>query len=139
MELAGSRLVATGISSGIGAAVGRLLVQEGASVVGGHAPAEEPNGGFVLCDLGELDSLDACLSRLPDRVDGLANTAGLPGTSDPVTIGRVNFLGLRHLTEAIHTRMNAGGSVAHFAGRRELISGAAVAQLRKDRRTLGDT
>lgn len=130
MELAGSRLAVTGTSSGIGAAVGRLLAEEGASVVGvcRHTPPEEPNGGFVQCDLGELDSLDACRSRLTDRVDGLANIAGLPGTSDPVTIGRVNFLGLRHLTEAMHPRMNTGGSVVHFAeGVNSFLDGGSLA------------
>ena len=78
-------------------------------------PPEEPNGGFVQCDLGEEESLSQCVRQLPDRIDGLANVAGLPGTVDANAIGRVNFLGLRYLTEMLHPHIKEGGSVVHVA------------------------
>ena len=88
MALEGSRIVVTGVSSGIGAAVARLLSDEGATVLGVDrtVPPEEPNGGFVQCDLGEEDSLSQCVRQLPDRIDGLANVAGLPGRSMPTRL-----------------------------------------------------
>ncbi len=117
MALEGSRIVVTGVSSGIGAAVARLLADEGATVLGVDrtVPPEEPNGGFVRCDLGEEESLSQCVRQLPDRIDGLANVAGLPGTVDANAIGRVNFLGLRYLTEMLHPHIKEGGSVVHVA------------------------
>ena len=88
-----SRIVVTGVSSGIGAAVASLLADEGATVLGVDrtTPSKEPNGGFVPCDLGEPDSLRECVRQLPESIDGLANVAGLPGTADANVIGRVNF------------------------------------------------
>jgi NAD(P)-dependent dehydrogenase (short-subunit alcohol dehydrogenase family) len=117
MAREGSRIVVHGVSSGIGAAVAHLLADEGATVLGVDrtVPLEDPNGGFVQCDLGEEDSLSECVRRLPDRIDGLANVAGLPGTVDAAAIGRVNFLGLRYLTEMRHPRIETGGSVVHVA------------------------
>jgi NAD(P)-dependent dehydrogenase (short-subunit alcohol dehydrogenase family) len=117
MTLEGSRIVVTGVSSGIGAAVARLLTDEGATVLGVDrtTPSQEPNGGFVPCDVGEPDSLRECVRQLPESIEGLANVAGLPGTADANAIGRVNFLGLRYLTEMLHPRIKPGGSVVHVA------------------------
>jgi NAD(P)-dependent dehydrogenase (short-subunit alcohol dehydrogenase family) len=117
MTVAGPLIVVTGASSGIGAAVAKLLAEQGATVVGVDrtAPRGKSNGGFVQCDLGEPDSLEACVGQLPEWIDGLANVAGLPGTADSKAIGRVNFLGLRYLTEEMHPRVKKGGSVVHVA------------------------
>jgi NAD(P)-dependent dehydrogenase (short-subunit alcohol dehydrogenase family) len=104
VSLESSQLIVTGVSSGIGAAVASLLADAGASVVGldRTEPATEPSGGYIQCDLGEPESLGACVRQLPQWIDGLANVAGLPGTADANAIGRVNFLGLRYLTEEMH-------------------------------------
>ena len=117
MTREGSRIVVTGVSSGIGAAVATLLAAEGATVLGVDrtTPSQEPNGGFVPCDVGDPDSLDECVRQLPESIHGLANVAGLPGTADAAAIGRVNFLGLRYLTELLHPRITQGGSVVHVA------------------------
>jgi NAD(P)-dependent dehydrogenase (short-subunit alcohol dehydrogenase family) len=117
MPREGLRIVVTGVSSGIGAAVASLLADEGATVLGVDRtrPSQEPNGGFVPCDVGDPTSLHECVRQLPESIHGLANVAGLPGTADAVAIGRVNFLGLRSLTELLHPRLAPGGAVVHVA------------------------
>jgi NAD(P)-dependent dehydrogenase (short-subunit alcohol dehydrogenase family) len=112
-----SRIVVTGVSSGIGAAVAGRLADEGATVLGVDRtrPSKAPNGGFVLCDVGDPTSLDECVRQLPESIHGLANVAGLPGTADAAAIGRVNFLGLRYLTDLLHPRITQGGAVVHVA------------------------
>ena len=52
---------------------------------------------------------------MPQRVDALCNIAGVPGTADGALVARVNYLGLRHLTERVLDRMPAGASIVNVA------------------------
>jgi len=69
------------------------------------------------CDIGDKAAIDATVAELPDRIDHLINCAGIPngGRFDGAQVMRVNWLGLRHLTEALLPRMENGGSVVHIA------------------------
>ncbi|MGH3785139.1 MAG: 3-hydroxybutyrate dehydrogenase [Pseudonocardiaceae bacterium] len=79
--LAGRTALVTGAASGIGAALARRLVADGAAVLavdrdeaGLKALAEELSGVEpVPCDLSDLDAVDA----LPSEIDVLVNNAGL--------------------------------------------------------------
>ena len=73
--------VVTGSSSGVGRALALFLARHGVSVVG--LDRREPPDreiAHVRCDLADPRSIDTAVDRLDDRVDALANVAGVPGT-----------------------------------------------------------
>ncbi|MBQ0930223.1 coniferyl-alcohol dehydrogenase [Ideonella alba] len=116
MNLQGKTLVVTGCCSGIGADVAKLARQGGARVIGldRHDPTLTLDG-FVKVDLGDPAAIDAAVAQLPAHIDALANIAGVPGTAPAELVARVNYLGLRHLTQAVLPRMGEGGSVVNIS------------------------
>jgi NAD(P)-dependent dehydrogenase (short-subunit alcohol dehydrogenase family) len=115
-NLQGKTIVVTGVSSGIGSDTAKLLRQQGARVIG--LDRNDPMlslDGFVKADLSEQAAIDVALRQLPERVDGLANIAGVPGTAAVDLVARVNFLGLRHLTQKLAERMPTGGSIVNIS------------------------
>ncbi|WP_026620604.1 NAD(P)-dependent dehydrogenase (short-subunit alcohol dehydrogenase family) (plasmid) [Ensifer sp. WSM1721] len=116
MTLNGKTIVITGASSGIGGEVARLARFHGAHVVGvDRNEATLTLDGFVKADLSDPAAIDAAVTQLPDRIDALINAAGVPGTVDRDIVARVNYLGVRHLTELVVDRMPQGGSIVNFA------------------------
>jgi len=116
MNLQNKTIVITGISSGIGSEVARNARHYGATVIG--VDRNEPTltvDQFYQADLGEIDSIDELVSQLPSGIDALCNIAGVPGTAPKALVEKVNYLGLRHLTEALLPKMNTGGSVVNVA------------------------
>ncbi len=116
MNLIDRTIVVTGVSSGIGAETARLLRFHGAHVIG--VDRNEPSltlDGFVQADLSHPEGIDAAVQCLPSRIDGLCNVAGVPGTAGVELVACVNYLGLRHLTQALLPRMPAGGSIVNVA------------------------
>lgn len=116
MNLHGKTLVITGASSGIGAETARLARFQGARVIG--MDRNDPMitlDGFLKVDMGDPAAIDAAVAGLPDHVDGLVNAAGVSGMADKDIVARVNYLGLRHLTEAMVPRLQNGGAVVNIA------------------------
>lgn len=116
MNLQGKTIVVTGACSGIGAETARLLRHRGARVIG--VDRNDPMltlDGFVKADLSEQSAIDAALKQLPERIDALCNVAGVPGTSPVGLVARVNYLGLRHLSERVAERMAPGGSIVNVS------------------------
>jgi NAD(P)-dependent dehydrogenase (short-subunit alcohol dehydrogenase family) len=113
----GRRAVVTGCSSGIGEATAVLATSLGADVVGVDVkPPSVDLAGFVPCDLGDPAAVDRAAAAIDPPVDALFNCAGVSsGAADPMTVLRVNFLGLRRLTEALVPRMLPGSAVASIA------------------------
>ncbi|AEF56100.1 coniferyl-alcohol dehydrogenase [Marinomonas posidonica] len=122
MMLANKTIVVTGVSSGIGADVAKLARFHGAKVIGmDRNEASLTLDGFIQIDLGDPDAIDQAIKQLPDQIDGLCNIAGVPGTSQADLVGRVNYLGLRHLTQSLIPQFSQGASVVNVAS----ILGAA--------------
>jgi len=117
-DYTGRIVLVTGAATGMGAETAALLVEAGAEV---HAldiaEVTGPVAGSQRVDLGDSTSIDGVLDALPERIDAVMNCAGIPGGTrfDAHTVMRVNFLGLRHLTEAIFDRIPSGGSVTSIA------------------------
>ena len=118
-SLQGRTIVVTGAANGIGAATARLLTEAGAQVIALdlHKPTAPGLDAlpFVQIDMGDAASIDAALAQLPAQVHGLCNIAGVPGTRSALQTMRINYLGLRHLTESLLPRMPAGASVVNLA------------------------
>jgi NAD(P)-dependent dehydrogenase (short-subunit alcohol dehydrogenase family) len=109
----GRRVVVTGCASGIGAHLVRQLTELGADVVGlDKQPPGTDVAEFHALDLADPASIDSALAAIGGQLDALFNVAGVSsGIGDPLLVVTINFLGLRHLTEAVLDRMPAGASI----------------------------
>jgi NAD(P)-dependent dehydrogenase (short-subunit alcohol dehydrogenase family) len=114
--LAGKSIVVTGAASGIGAATAALLHASGAKVIAlDRNRPSAAHGDWIAVDLADPASIAAAVAALPGRIDGLCNVAGVPGTAPVMTVARINYLGLRAITEATVARMSAGAGVVNVA------------------------
>jgi NAD(P)-dependent dehydrogenase (short-subunit alcohol dehydrogenase family) len=114
--MADGSVVVTGAASGIGSATAAVLAEGGREVV--SLDVREPTSAVAVhhhCDLSDPDSIDATVARLHGPIAALVNVAGVPGTVGPELTMRVNFLGLRHLTEAVLPMLADGGAVANVS------------------------
>jgi NAD(P)-dependent dehydrogenase (short-subunit alcohol dehydrogenase family) len=113
-------VVAGGGGSGMGAATAALVREAGGevTVLDLRAP-DSPDGiAFRQADLGDPEAIDDAVAGLGDRVDALFNTQGIAGSREGTRssdIMRVNFLGVRHLTERVLPLIPPGGAVASIA------------------------
>jgi len=119
LDFTGKHVVVTGAASGIGSAVVSELAAHNAVV---HAldvaSLRHVEGvGRFQCDLADASSIDATVEQLPDSIDVVMNCAGVPngGRFSPETVMRINWLGLRHLTEQLLPRIPSDGAVVHVA------------------------
>ena len=60
------------------------------------------------------ESIDRAAGELPQKIDALVNCAGVSGLADRDVVARVNYLGLRHLTESLVGALK-GGAVVNVA------------------------
>jgi NAD(P)-dependent dehydrogenase (short-subunit alcohol dehydrogenase family) len=116
-SLAGRSIVVTGASSGIGKRTSELLIAAGAKLIA--LDRNQPTfavAQFIQVDLSNPESIDSALAALgPGPVDGLCNIAGVPGTVPDSVVARVNYLGLRRLTEGLLPRIRSGSAIVNIA------------------------
>jgi len=145
MEIEGSRVLVTGASSGIGAALARILARRGATVglvarrearlaeVLADCRADSPHARMWVADLADVERAGQVALEAWDafgHLDCLVNNAGVPMRRhttklDEATLEwvmRVNFLAPAQMTMALLPRMTARGegmivNVSSVAGR----------------------
>jgi len=112
----GRRVAVTGVASGIGAALVAHLHELGAEIVGLDTKSPTvPVDEFHAVDLSSPESISA-VTEVLGPVGGLFNVAGVSsGIGNPLLVVKINFLGMRALTEAVVATMPDGGSVVNVA------------------------
>jgi NAD(P)-dependent dehydrogenase (short-subunit alcohol dehydrogenase family) len=110
------RVVISGCFSGMGEATARLLLQLGAEVHGlDYKPSKLNLASFTQVDLREPAAIDAAVKKIGGKVDALFNCAGLPQTSPPLDVMKVNYAGTRRLTEQVLPLMSSGGAIVSIS------------------------
>ena len=122
MRLSGKHVVVTGAASGLGAAIARACLVQGARVTGIDLAAAALDD-HRIADVGDEDAVQRALAGL-GRIDGLVNSAGVArrakvdetAMDDFDAVLRVNlrgtFLVSKHAVPLLKPR---GGSVLHLA------------------------
>ncbi len=92
-RFAGKTVIVTGAASGIGRATAERIAREGGRVIASDIAAdklealkaENPNADIVTVagDLTKQDAIDAVVAAAGDRIDGLANVAGINDDFSP--------------------------------------------------------
>jgi len=109
-------ILLTGAASGVGDATARQLIECGYQVV--SLDVKEPTAAVAAhhsCDLSDPEAIDAVVAGLEGPYASLLNVAGVPGTVGDELTMRVNFFGLRHLTERLWDRIVDGGTIVNVA------------------------
>ena len=153
MEIAGSRILVTGASSGIGAALARMLAESGASValvarreeklarVLDDCRSTAPDSKMWVADLGDLDLAEKVAGEAWEALGGLdviVNNAAIPKVRevrrlDPADLEecmRVNLLSPVRIIQTLMPRMLDRGSgtivnVTSLGGRLGIMHEAA--------------
>jgi len=109
----------TGVASGIGAELARILKHAGHRVVGFDLqPTQDNIDQFVQLDLNDPASIESAAGQVTDKFDGLCNNAGLPPRDGlAASILQVNFLGTRQFTQVMVPHLANGASVVNMASR----------------------
>ena len=114
---ANKRVVLTGGTTGVGAAAVELLAEAGCDdlTVLDIAEPTGPATRYIPTDMSDPSSVDSAVADIGGGVDVLFNNAGVAATHAADFVIRVNYLGLRRLTEGLLPTMNRGGAIVNTA------------------------
>jgi len=142
------KIVVVGAGSGIGAAVAKRFHDRGDHVLAVDVREHQtPATEYAQCDLRDAASINALLGQIGSGWDMLAHVAGIPGTAPAADVLKVNYLGMRLMTEGMLPLLRQGGSIVAvastaalgwdqrlqtLAGLLELTDAEAVAQWQAD-------
>lgn len=117
--MSGLTYAVTGVASGIGAELARILKEQGHDVIGLDICETQDNvDQFITLDLNDQDSIATAAAQIASPLDGLCNNAGLPPRDGlEETILQVNFLGTRAFTQATLPHLREGASIVNMASR----------------------
>ena len=112
LAYAGKHCIVTGCHSGIGKETARLLTEAGAVVHGlDWRECDLPLARFTPVDLRDQASIDQALAEVGAPVDALFNCAGMAPMHPWLDVMKANFIGMRHLTDALLHSMPAGSAI----------------------------
>lgn len=113
------KYLAVGGATGIGQEVCQRLMSAGHEVI--LMDRIEPEFAvtqYIAIDLTKQATVDAALTQLEGKIDGLLNIAGLPPREGLTgKIIAVNWVGLEYITEKVLPQMNDGGVVVNLASK----------------------
>ena len=96
------KIVVVGAGSGIGAAVAAHLHDRGDHVLAVDVREHQtPASECLQCDLRDAAAITALLGQIGSGWDVLAHVAGIPGTAPAADVLKVNYLGMRLMTEGM--------------------------------------
>jgi len=109
----------TGVASGIGAELARILTAQGHRVIGFDLVEVSRNvDRFIPLNLDDPASITAACDALDEPLDGLCNNAGVPPRPGMEThVLQINFLGQRQFLAGVLSHLNEGASVVNMASR----------------------
>lgn len=113
----GKKVVLTGGTTGVGAAAVELLAEAGCTDLT-VLDIKEPTGPatrYLPTDMSDPASIDTAVSEIGTGVDVLFNNAGVAGVHPTDFVIRVNYLGVRRLTEGLLPGMSRGGAIVNTA------------------------
>jgi NAD(P)-dependent dehydrogenase (short-subunit alcohol dehydrogenase family) len=101
---------------GIGLETARICTAMGATVLGVDVTKRFDHvDEFYRADLSDRRTIDALVDVLPERIDGLANIAGLPPTAPADKVLKVNLFGLKRLTLGLCPSSTTAPSIVNLA------------------------
>lgn len=109
----------TGVASGIGAELARILKERGHQVVGFDLRETSVNvDQFIQIDMNDEDAIAQAAAAVDTPLDGLCNNAGLPPRDGwEEMILQVNFLAPRAFTAAMLPHLKEGAAIVNMASR----------------------
>jgi NAD(P)-dependent dehydrogenase (short-subunit alcohol dehydrogenase family) len=115
------RIIVVGAGSGIGAAVATHFHDRGDHVLAVDVREHQTPAALSLqCDLRDAASINALLGQIGSGWDMLAHVAGIPATAPAADVLKVNYLGMRLMTEGMLPLLRALDHGPGHSGRRRV-------------------